>query len=124
MNKKFVKGLKLSTSIIILSTISLPALSANWYWLKDTPLEAFTDSDWTMLKQTGTDVLENGADKTTVLWVNEETGHSGTITPLMTKEINGLTCRKTKFFNSADDKTGSASFKVCKQADGEWKIAP
>lgn len=114
----------LLSSVLILSSISFPAVSGNWSWLDNSPIEAFTDSDWAMLKQTAREALDNGKDGETALWVNHDTGFSGSITPLNTFDNNGLPCRKTKFFNSADSMTGSSTFRLCKQDDGKWKIAP
>ena len=123
MKLSLSKKITLLSSALILTAVSLPASSANWLWLKNSPIEAFTDGDWAMLKKTGINALENSADGVTALWVNHDSGHSGSITPLNTTDRNGLPCRNTKFFNSANNMTGSAEFVLCKQKDGTWKIA-
>ena len=124
VNKYLVQNIKIVVLALTLSVVSFPTMAANWNWLKNSPAEAFTDSDWAMLKQTGREALEKGDNGTTALWLNHDTGHSGSITPLTKTDNNGLPCRKTKFFNSANGMTGSATFRLCKQPDGTWKIAP
>jgi len=123
MKSSRLKKITLLSSALLLTAVSLPALSANWLWLKNSPIEAFTDSDWAMLKKVGTNALNNNADGDIALWVNSDTGHSGSITPLNSVDRDGLPCRDTKFFNSASNLTSSSEFRLCKQKDGSWKIA-
>lgn len=110
--------------MLALTLASFPTLSSNWSWLESSPIEAFTDSDWVKLKESAREVLNNGNDGDTATWINEDTGYSGSITPLNTIVNNGMTCRKTKFFNSANGMTGSSKFLLCKQEDGKWKVSP
>jgi surface antigen len=120
--KTNIKKATLISSLLTLCVISLPAFSGNWSFLKNSPVESFDDDDWSLLKKTAREALENGENGIAVTWVNQKTGHSGTITPLTTKDHNGSTCRKTKFFNSANEMTGSAVFYLCKQDDETWKV--
>ena len=124
MTSSISKKITLISSALALAVVSFPALSGNWSWLENSPIEAFTDSDWVMLKETARKALDSGKDGDTALWVNHDTGHSGSITPLNTVDNNSLPCRNTKFFNSADGRTGSSTTRLCKQQDGKWKIAP
>ena len=124
MTSPFPKRIALISSALALALASFSALSGNWGWLKNTPVEAFTDSDWVMLKETAKKALDSGKDGETILWVNHDTGHSGSITPLNTVDRNALPYRNTKFFNSADGRTCSSKTLLCKQQDGKWKIAP
>ncbi len=122
MTSSNINKTAITLSFITLTLVSSPALSGSWNWLENSPAEAFTDSDWAMLKQTARATLEHGEDGNTATWVNQDTGHSGSITPLSTFDNNGMLCRKAKFFNSADKMTGSSIFRLCKQEDGKWKV--
>ena len=122
MNVIQIKKTILRLFLIALAVFSLPAHSANWFWLSESAISRFTDSDWAMLKSTATDALDNAADGTRVVWVNSETGHSGAITPINKTEKDGMPCRKVKFFSSAEGLTNTGTHLLCKQKDGEWKL--
>jgi surface antigen len=104
----------------------LPAsVDAQGYqWLDQSPISFFDDEDWELLRSTSREALEEGEVGETDGWHNEKTGASGTITVLETSEHEGMQCRRAKFFNSAGGVTGTGVFRMCKTADGTWKIAP
>ncbi len=77
-----------------------------------------------MLRATAREVLDNGADGTEASWSNPATENSGSIKVLNTYEENGLRCRRTEFSNHARGLSGSGIHRLCKVADGTWKIAP
>ena len=122
MNVTQIQKTILRIILITLTVFSLPAYSANWFWLSESPISRFTDSDWTMLRSTATDALNNADNGTRIVWVNSETGHSGAVTPINKTEKNGIPCRKVKFFSSAEGLTNTSIHFLCKQKDGEWKL--
>ena len=102
-----------------------PAAEAQrWRWLDTSPVRAFTESDWEVVRSAAREALDTAEEGETVGWQNEGTGASGTITLRGESEHEGLPCREAKFFNSADGLTGTAIHRLCKIADGSWRIAP
>lgn len=102
---------------------SATATAQGYRWLDTSPVRFFTDEDWEMLRATAREALDNGADGTEVSWKNADTDVSGTIMVMNTYEENGLRCRKTKFLNHARGLTGGGIYRLCKVADGKWKIS-
>ncbi len=113
--------LAVSLAAILLSTA---AFAQGYRWLDTSPAAHFNDEDWTMLRSTARELLDNGADGTEDSWENPASGSSGSIKVLNTYQQNGLRCRRTYFSNSAGGFHGSGIFSLCKVADGSWKIAP
>ena len=110
--------------ILALSCL-LPSVSAAgaWSWMEQSPVTHFTPEDKQIMRKTAKDTLDNAKDGTKIGWENPETGHSGSVKPINTTERNGMTCRKTRFFNSAEGLTAIQIHRLCKQKDGSWKIA-
>jgi hypothetical protein len=104
--------------------VSASAFGQGYRWLDTSPIQHFTDEDWTLLRSTARDVLDNGADGSEDSWENSDSGASGSIKVLNTYEKDGLRCRRTYFANSAGGFHGTGIFNLCKVADGTWKIAP
>jgi len=58
-----------------------------------------------------------------ITWVNPETGHSGTITPVHDGYANnGSYCRDFQQSVTIDGQPKQGSRKACQQQDGSWKI--
>jgi surface antigen len=56
-------------------------------------------------------------------WVNPDTGHSGTVTPVKTfQTADGTHCREFNQLLSVDGQTEEVTGTACRQADGTWKI--
>ena len=96
--------------------------AGNWDWMSDTPLAHFTEKDMEVLRTTAREALDNSSDGTRVAWENPETGISGSVTLIKTTDRDGYTCRKVKFINNAKNLTNTLVHRLCKQADGTWKI--
>lgn len=111
-------------TLMLISMCMLPVVSSasGWQWLEQSPLSHFTDEDKQIMRSTARDALENAKDGTKIGWENPETGHSGSVKPINTIEKDGTTCRKTRFFNSAEGLTAIQIHRLCKQKDGTWKI--
>ena len=116
----------LSRFVITLLIFScfLPGLSnaGAWSWMGESPVSHFTPEDKQIMRKTARDALDNGADGIKIGWENPETGHSGSVKPISTSKKDGQTCRKTRFFNSAEGLTAIQIHRLCKQKDGTWKI--
>lgn len=93
-------------------------------WLDRSPVESFTEQDWALLRSAVRQALDDGDQGETFGWHNETSGASGTITVLEDSEHEGMKCRRAKFFNSAGGFTGTGHHRLCKTADGTWRIAP
>lgn len=104
--------------------VSASAMGQGYRWLDTSPVRFFTDADWEILRSTARKTLDNGADGTEASWSNPDTDASGSIKVLSTYQENGLRCRKTQITNQARGLAGSGIFRLCKVADGTWKISP
>lgn len=116
-------GIKL-TSALSIALFMLPAsvFAAGWQWLESSPASHFNAEDKKIMRSTTAKVLNEGKDGVKIGWENPETGHSGSIMPMDTVTQNGLTCRKTRFFNSAEGLSSTQVHRLCKQTDGSWKL--
>jgi surface antigen len=93
----------------------------NLQYLADSPIRHFTTEDFAI----GTDAIRRALNETkdgeTVTWINPDTGHSGSATPLSSYTQNGKECRKLKITNSAKSLEGKGVYPMCRQSDGKWK---
>jgi surface antigen len=108
-----------------LATVGLMPVSGwgfNTSFLRDAPLAYFTDTDWSMFKDTLYKALNEHADGAAAQWNNASSGSSGEVTPLKTRDVNGMTCRQTRIVNRAQGLNASGEYLLCKAADGEWTI--
>jgi len=91
-------------------------------YLKYSPVASFTEEDFEMLQTTGKKALNENKNGVTSEWKNPGSKNSGSITPLNTSTIDGMTCRKVKIFNQTEDNSGHATFTFCQVSGGKWKI--
>ncbi len=106
------------TFVVFISTNSY---AVNMQYLKYSPVASFTTEDFNMLQTTGKKALEENKDGQLSEWKNPETGHSGSITPLNSKTIDGMHCRKVRFLNRTENISGQAIYTFCR-VDNKWKI--
>jgi len=100
------------------------AWGANFRWLEFSPVRHFTDSDWEMMTATADRALNEGKDGEAFTWSNPESGNSGSLTPAGKAESRkGAECRQLEISNHAKGLSGTNTRILCKQPDGEWKVA-
>ena len=107
--------------LIIAALMSTNSYAVNMQYLKYSPVASFTADDFEMLQTTGNKALEENQDGQLSEWKNPATGHSGSITPLNSKTIDGMHCRKVRFLNRAESISGQAIYTFCR-VDNKWKI--
>lgn len=110
----------------ILAALLAPcvAVAANLFSARDLPVQYMTDEDREILKSAAGDVLERGKDGEGKRWENTKTGAHGELTPRASFEREGQSCRELEVANSARGRDNRVMLTLCKQADGDWKIAP
>ena len=115
---------KIITAAFLASAVAgiASAWAFNTTFLRDAPLAYFTDKDWTLFKDALDQALNNGADGVATRWNNPSSGSSGEVTPLDTRQVNGMTCRDARIVSSAQGLTAQGQYLLCKAADGEWTI--
>jgi surface antigen len=112
-------------AVIFLASAALGPATAwafNTSFLRDAPLAYFTDKDWSLFKDTLDRALNGGGDGATSRWDNPSSGSSGEVTPLDTRQVDGMTCRNTRIVTSAQGLTARGEYQLCKAADGEWTL--
>ena len=107
---------------LFICAIALPATALNLKWLRNTAAINFTEEDWRLVKETADKALNEATDGTTLSWENEETGASGSSTPLKSGKKDGMRCRYLKLKSIARGINGEMVFLFCKHEDGIWKI--
>ena len=112
------------TAVLTADLLSAPASAQGYPWLDTLPVAHFTDEDWSMLRGTTRELVDNGADGKEDSWKNSASGSDGSVKVLNTYEHNELRCRRAYSSNSAGRFNGSGVYSLCKVADGSWKIAP
>ena len=116
--RKVIAGLCLASVVILPASVC----AFNTSFLRDAPLTRFTDTDWGMFRDTMDKALNENADGVAAQWNNASSGSSGEITPLNTREVNGMTCRETRLVSRAQGLSATGNYLLCKAADGEWTI--
>jgi surface antigen len=116
--RKWIAGFCLASVAIL----SAPVWAFNTSFLREAPLAYFTDTDWKMFKDTLYKALNQNADGAATPWNNASSGASGEITPLNTREVNGMTCRDTRIINRAQGLSAQGEYPLCKATDGEWTM--
>ena len=91
--------------------------------LRDTPSEVFTKDDWNIFTSTYKQFLNEGKDGDTTTWSNPKTTAKGELTLISTFEQKGSSCRALKVANQAKNRKATNTFTLCKQPNGEWKVA-
>ena len=100
------------------------AVAANLFSARDLPVQYMTDEDREILRTAATKVLEKNPDGEGTHWQNPKTGAHGDLTPRVSFELAGQPCRELEVANSARGRDNRVILTLCKQADGDWKIAP
>ncbi len=116
----------LTATLFALSAFAAPALvqALDLTFLDQAPIRFFNDADLKMMSDAADQALDNSADGEAVSWSNEQTGSSGTLTPVRSFTRDGRDCRRLSVVSLASKATrGSATSNVdfCK-VDGTWKI--
>jgi len=93
-----------------------------WSWAKRLPISQFTAEDTEIFHKSVDTALDQGEDGETLEWKNPNTGVSGRITPLNSEQINGKSCRKTRFESQAGIAENVSEFLLCRQPDGVWSV--
>ena len=108
---------------VLLVFSSSQGFAAGVGWLSNAPIRFFSEKDMQLMKDTVFSALSNNEDGVKSEWVNSETGHKGSITPINSKKIQGLNCRDVEMFNSAGGRTANPKYTFCQHEDGSWKFA-
>jgi len=103
-------------------SIQANALGLNLNLEDSSALTRLTEADWTLLKSTAKDALNNSADGSSHVWKNPETSNAGVITILSTEETDNSYCRNTRFINTTGDLTSTTFVNLCKEED-KWAEA-
>ncbi len=118
MNNYFVS----SCLAVLLVLASSQAFATGVGWLGDAPIRYFSEEDTQLMKSMLQSALSDNADGIKSEWVNPETGHKGSITPVNSKKIQGRSCRDVEMFNSAGGRTADSKHTFCQNEDGDWKL--
>ncbi len=80
-------------------------------------------ADMAYANSTTQNALEQTSSGVTSKWVNPDSGHSGTITPVKTYQNNaGQNCREFTQTINVGGQSQKAFGTACRQNDGSWKI--
>lgn len=67
--------------------------------------------------------LETQRTGSTTEWVNPDSGHSGSVTPVKTyQRADGMYCRDFEQTITVDGKTELEGGTACRQSDGTWQV--
>jgi surface antigen len=115
-----------TAAVFALSAAAAPALvlGLDLTFMDQAPIRFFNDADLKLMGDAADQALDEAKDGEGVSWRNEQTGNSGTLTPVRSFTRGGKDCRRLDVVSLARQATrGSASTRVdfCK-IDGAWKI--
>ena len=81
------------------------------------------ERDRLLHQQTASQALETNVSGTASTWINPDTGHSGTVTPVQTYQApSGQYCREYQQTITVGGRTEEAYGTACRQPDGSWQI--
>ena len=81
------------------------------------------EADTPHMAQTLQGALESNKSGQSANWINPDTSHRGTVTPLRTfKSETGQDCREFQRSATIAGETGFTYGTACRQADGTWRI--
>lgn len=81
------------------------------------------NADRLQMQQTTQTALERNRTGQVSTWVNPDSGHAGTVTPVRTwQDAAGSPCREYTQTVRIGGRTEDAYGRACRQPDGSWKI--
>lgn len=95
----------------------------NLLFLKDAPVAEFDSIDTGLMLESFYHAMDNNDDGVSEEWVNEDSGHHGSVTPLDQTSVGTTTCRRVKVENHATVNSGISEFKFCKEDGNKWLIS-
>ena len=115
-----------TATVFALATAAAPALvqGLDLSFLGPAPLRYFNDADLKLMSDAADQALETAKDEEPVDWRNEQTGNSGTITPVRSFNWQENDCRRLEVVNLSAGAAGGrsdAEYDFCK-VEGAWKI--
>jgi surface antigen len=119
--KHMIKSLFLLTLIASIN-VSRAELSLNLDLVDNSPATQFSDEDWLLLKAKAKEILEDKREGVSDFWVNNTSGHSGTVKSVnSTFSDNGTECRQLEFVTKITNSTTTTLVSICKQRGGQWQ---
>jgi surface antigen len=108
-------------ALIILLAASWQALPANMSFLKNSVLTDFSKSEIADFRKFSRDSLDTIKDRKIVNWKAKSSPLSGKFKAMTTYQTNGVTCRRSRFLVSNQEKQEVYQLEICK-IDGNWEI--
>jgi len=109
---------------VVAATASVAVQALDLSFMDQAPIRFFNDADMKLMSDAADKALAEAKDGEEVQWSNDQTGSSGTITPVRSFTRQAKDCRRLKVVNLARQATrGSATSNLdfC-NVDGTWKI--
>ncbi len=86
------------------------------------PTPTPSESDWSMIRSTMQEALENARTGESLTWENPETNNRGTVIPLETDDERvDQPCRRYQLTFTAENTTQAAYGTACRRDDGTWE---
>ena len=79
-------------------------------------------ADRAYMQQAAHSSLEYNRAGQATTWRNPDSGHSGSVTPTQTVQVQGRDCRDYETSVQIDGKTERAIGRACRNSDGTWQI--
>jgi surface antigen len=111
-----------AAAAVALLSSSRTTLAINEMFADDAPISRMTQDDLRIAGEALRNALDSGRDEQVHAWKNPKTTASGTIVPARAFERQGMRCRGVKLSTTAQGRTSSTEWNVCKTPEG-WKVA-
>jgi hypothetical protein len=113
------RALALATLVLFASH----GMAANVSFLKNSPISFFTEQDIELMMAAADDVLADDSRGAKREWKNSATGNFGQLEVLGAfKAPDGRLCKRLRVTNNAKAVESRATYSVCLDADGVWKV--
>lgn len=125
MFRKTINFLTAWLVLIVVAGLSLYPVDVparGWAWAKRLPISQYGPEDTAIFHAHVDQALGEAENGERVEWSNPDSGYSGAIIPLTTEQLDGMSCRQTRFESQADQASNVSEFLLCQQPDGSWSI--
>ena len=110
---------------ITLLAASHAVLAGNASFLKDTPLEVFTEEDQQLMFDNAEAALSDAKTPAKREWKNPKTGSSGSAESLTAfTGPKNESCKRVQIVNHAQGRTSKGNYTVCNMGADGWKLVP
>jgi surface antigen len=107
--------------VVAMQVVATTAQASGLGFMARGPMARFNSADMKLLNGAVEQARSAPELGTPVEWANDQSGSSGSVTPVRTFEERGMTCRDLRVVNRHRQLESSGVFAMCQRKDGTWQ---